>query len=166
MRLFLAFYPDSELNQALAELARGAQHHCGGRCLPQASLHLTLAFLGEVDETQGAALARWVGGLSCTPGEWTLDRWGYFGRSRVVWLGSSASQPELLALHRRLWRQLETFGVKDEPRPFQPHVTLLRKARRAPPEALDAPRLTWRYRHVRLVESRPGSRYRTLAMSA
>jgi 2'-5' RNA ligase len=95
-----------------------------------------------------------------------LDRLGHFPKPRIVWAGSQASNPALLALDAELWQALACHGFTAPQRDFTPHVSLVRQADRAAPESrLPAP-LRWRFDHLALVESKlddDGSRYRTLA---
>lgn len=171
MRLFLALRPDPALVECLADLAEQARQRCGGRVVPRASLHLTLAFLGEVPESRLDALTRFTEAFSCRPGTWPLDRYGHFRRGGIVWLGSSQPAPALATLYQELHQGLDELGLAPPPRPFLPHVTLLRHAKHTAPAALAAlprPALTWRYTQMELIHSRAMDgrrRYHTLARS-
>ncbi len=145
-----------------------AHARCGGRRMPDESLHLTLAFLGEVEAAQAAALVDWVNRLAVPPGEWRLSAWGRFQRPGIVWVGSQAPDTALAALHRRLWSQLEELGITGRPSRYVPHVTLLRRAERLETEGLPVPALTWRYHRLELIQSitdARGSHYVSLAHS-
>lgn len=168
MRLFLALEPPDELRQRLGELAELAQARCGGRRMPDDSLHLTLAFLGEVVEEQAASLSAWVGERSIPAGEWRLDAWGAFRRPGIVWVGGQTPDPALVRLHGSLWDGLAAFGFAHRPGHFVPHVTLLRRARRLETRGLPAIDLAWPWRRLSLVRSfteNDGARYETLARS-
>ncbi len=168
MRLFLALEPPLQLRSRLGELAELAQARCGGRRMPDASLHLTLAFLGEVAEARAAALSAWVGERSIPAGEWRLDAWGTFRRPGIVWVGSRSPDPALARLHAALWDELAAFGFNHRPGHFMPHITLLRRARRLETQGLPAVDLAWPYRRLALVRSyteNDGARYATLARS-
>lgn len=168
MRLFLALVPPPELRQRLGELADIARDRCGGRRMPNASLHVTLAFLGEVDEAKATELVEWVQGLAAEPGEWRLDRWGSFRRPGIVWVGSHAPDPSLERLHERLWGTLEPLGLGMRPARYTPHITLLRRATTLRLEGLPPVDLTLAYNQLELIQSiidERGARYRTLATS-
>ncbi|HSH47649.1 MAG TPA: RNA 2',3'-cyclic phosphodiesterase [Halomonas sp.] len=170
MRLFLALLPPAALKPALAGLADAAHLRCGGRRMADDSLHLTLAFLGEQNESMTARLAERVGAMRAPAGQWQLDRWGYFSRPGIVWVGSARPCAPLQALQAALWDALEALGIQGRPQAFLPHVTLLRRAKRPPGDELPAaPELQWRYRRlalVRSVASLEGSRYSVLARSS
>ncbi|MCE0732792.1 RNA 2',3'-cyclic phosphodiesterase [Halomonas sp. G15] len=169
MRLFLALEPPPALRARLGALADLAQAQCGGRRVPDESLHLTLAFLGEVETARAEALIEWLQGESHEGGEWRLDRWGTFRRPGIVWVGGSTPDPALGALQARLWDGLEALGHAGRPTRFVPHVTLLRRARQLSVEALAPVELTWRWRRLTLLRSftlQDGPRYEVLARSA
>lgn len=98
-------------------------------------VHLTLKFLGDVDEPRvpelGAALRRASSGCPKLP--LSVAGVGAFPRisdPRVVWLGIDGG-PELLELQLRLEHELSTLGFAREERRFHPHVTVARvKSRR------------------------------------
>lgn len=98
---------------------------------PEAPPHLTLAFLGEVDEERGAALAaalteRLAGRA---PFDVALAGVGAFPderRPRVVWVGCSVGAEELRGLAEEVRGVLRTLGLPVEARPFVPHLTLFR----------------------------------------
>ncbi|MGQ4877854.1 RNA 2',3'-cyclic phosphodiesterase [Billgrantia sp. LNSP4103-1] len=168
MRLFLALVPPAELRQRLGELADIAHAHCGGRRMPDETLHVTLAFLGEVEEAKAADLIEWVQGLAIAPGEWRLDRWGSFRRPGIVWVGGHQHDPALERLHRRVWASLEPLGFGARPARYTPHVTLLRRAVTLRLEGLPSVDQTWPYNRLELIQSildERGARYRTLAVS-
>ncbi len=169
MRLFLALEPPQALRGRLGELADAAHARCGGRRVPDASLHLTLAFLGEVAEGRADELAQWVGAMAIPPGEWRLDSWGRFQRPGILWVGGRTPDPALVHLQASLWQGLEALGFAGRPRRFVPHVTLLRRAARLDMEGLPPVDLAWPYRRLALVRSfteNAGARYEALAHSA
>ena len=169
MRLFLALEPPDALRARLGALADSAHARCGGRRVADESLHLTLAFLGEVEATRVEALAAWLQGESPAGGEWRLERWGTFRRPGIVWVGGDTPDPALAALQARLWDGLEALGHGGRPTRFVPHVTLLRRARRLSIEALPPIDLAWRWRRLTLLRSftlQDGPRYEVVARSS
>jgi RNA 2',3'-cyclic 3'-phosphodiesterase len=169
LRLFIALVPPPELRRQLGELAEMAHARCRGRRMPNESLHLTLAFLGEVNEERAAALSEWLPSFRVVPDRWQLDRWGHFRRPQILWAGSQAPQPELEALHHALWHDLALHGFKAERRRFLPHVTLMRRVTAPHFTRLPDFRLEWPYAQVELIQSvidERGARYVSLARSA
>jgi RNA 2',3'-cyclic 3'-phosphodiesterase len=134
-RLFVAADLDERTRSAIAELsarlAERLRRDPGvGRVgwIRADQLHLTLRFLGDIDEARVPAIRAAVGGLMTTPG---FDLWfeglGMFppaGRPRVVWLGVNEGRANLAAVYREIELRLQAAAVPPEPRPFQAHLTL------------------------------------------
>lgn len=106
-----------------------------------AGMHLTLAFLGELDsarlaEAQAAAeeaapvvmpFALHIAGLGS---------FGPLAAPRVIWAGVAGDLPALARLHAALAAALERRGFALDTRPFAPHLTLARVRAPLPPAAV------------------------------
>lgn len=168
MRLFFALVPDAALRAALGERALAMARQIGGRAVPPGNLHLTLAFIGEVEAARVAALESIHATLSTEPFTLTLDRIGEWHHAGVAWIAPGKVPPLLAALQARLNAALAAEGFAVESRPFRPHVTLVRRRARPLADTGCEP-LTWRIERVALMLSEPvGSaiRYRELDVSA
>ena len=93
------------------------------------NLHLTLAFLGDVDETRVpdaiAAVERATEGRG--PIELRLGDPGAFpslARPRVLWVGVEGDTPSLEALQTAVAREVEAARLPHDAKPFRPHLTL------------------------------------------
>jgi len=98
------------------------------RWVQAGGLHLTLKFLGEIDEAQAdrvkTILAQVAG--HHVPFALRLEGTGAFPAEkspRVLWVGFTAA-PELIALQDELDGALEAEGFAREKRAFKPHLTL------------------------------------------
>lgn len=155
-RLFFALWPSDRTAEALGQLAREVADECGGRPMPAAKIHLTLAFLGEVAPERFEAV---IGAARAVPPvafDLRIDRLGAFRRSKVAWAGITRMHPRLAELQQALERELRAREFALEERPFAPHVTLARKVERTlQPEAIEP--LVWRVRGYRLVRTEPGT---------
>ena len=105
-------------------------------------LHLTLKFLGGVEEARVPEISRAVSAAARVGEPFRLALRGAGGfpsldRARVWWVGVEPA-PELLALQARVEDGLAELGVEREDRPFHPHVTLGRTRRRAGAAAVRA----------------------------
>lgn len=149
------------------------------RWVPEANLHLTLRFLGELDEHRTAAvrdalMAAWTK----APFEASLGATGLFpprGAPRVVWLDVREGTDRLHELQQEVDRRLVRIGFGRERRPFRPHLTIGRvkridrRAQRSlsrTVEAIGVPPMEWTVDRVVLMESRlssEGAAYRELA---
>ena len=164
-RVFLALWPDDATRAALHHIARGLD--VGGRPVPRAHLHLTLAFPGTIEARQADCLAERLASLPADSIPILLDRLGHFAGARVAWLGPSRVPPALARLAAEARGLCLACGVETDDRPFVPHVTLRRFAR-APGGATIEPPIHWFAETVVLIESghdgHPGP-YRLLACS-
>lgn len=161
-RLFFALWPGDALRESLTPLLK-LKRECGGRALQPANLHITLNFIGMVDADSRDCLEQAAGEIVSPPFELTLDRFGYWPRPRVMWLGCSEMPDPILQLVSELNRVVELCGLEPERRPYHPHLTLLRKAKQAP--LAPAPELHWQVDDFVLVESAStpsGVEYRVL----
>jgi 2'-5' RNA ligase len=151
-RLFFAAWPAQEIQQSLGRLALELQPGCGGRAIPARNIHLTLVFLGDVERAslpRVEALARAVAASSF---ELNVDRVQYWRHNRIVWAGVEQCPPAALALVAQLETAASGAGMRVERRPYVPHITLLRDARRAPADAT-VPAIAWPVDRFALVES-------------
>ncbi len=161
-RVFFAVWPDDAVAKTLHALAGEAQKRCQGRVMRRETLHLTLAFLGEVSEARVAEARRVADAVVAAPFDFVLDRLGYWQHSRILWAGGVSPPLTLLAKH--LNDGLRAAGFRLDVRPFVAHLTLLRAARCGEVPALTAP-VAWPVAEFALVASKlssQGASYRTI----
>lgn len=161
-RLFFALWPHDSARAALERLAADVAQVCGGKPVEAAKIHLTLAFLGEVDDERRAHAIEAASTLAAPPFTLVLDRVGSFRRARVAWAGASEAPAALHALQASLEQRLRDRGFEPEERPFRAHITLARKTRERLPAASIEP-IAYACDRVALVASELSSgQYRTL----
>lgn len=160
-RLFLALWPEAALRARLAAYRDAWRWPSRAKPVDDATLHLTLHFIGAFARPRIPALAA---ALAAVPVREIVLRPG----EAEVWKGGIAvlridGDPALPELHERLGAVLADAGIALDPRPFAPHVTLARKAARAEVPA-ERPALDWHADGFALVESLPGrtARYEVL----
>ena len=150
--VFFALWPDDAVRAQLAHWSRELHGLCGGRPTRSENLHVTLAFLGSVEEARVAEVERAAGEVALSAATLVLDTPGYWKHNRIAWAGASAVPGELNAMVVELRNALTRSGIAFDAKPFVSHVTLLRDARvpRAMP-ALDP--IDWRLDGFALVRS-------------
>jgi 2'-5' RNA ligase len=131
MRLFFAIELPDDVQATLGRL-RPTDANRDYRWVDPASLHLTLAFLGEQSEDRllgleeiGAAAAR-----ASRTGRLHLGEAGSFGSRRtprVLWVDLAGDLEALLTLQSRLEAGLRQADFPVEERAFRPHITLARR---------------------------------------
>lgn len=131
LRLFAAIALPDEIKDRIAPLQRGV---AGAAWRARESLHLTLRFFGEIDETFARQLDDELALVRAGPFELTLKSAGWFGGAEphAVWLGVEESVL-LTTLAQRCERAARRAGLAAETRKFVPHVTLA-YCRGTPPE--------------------------------
>jgi 2'-5' RNA ligase len=160
-RLFVAVGLPNSVVAAAAETSSSLR-----ACLPAgisvrwvtpANMHLTVRFLGNVDDGRVPAIVEALRPpLGVAPFDVELDRCGVFPRSgapRVIWIGLSDGVASLRAMHEQLNDRLEPLGLPPEARDFSVHLTLARikdapsgssRDARACVASVQPPRIRWR----------------------
>ena len=150
-RVFYALWPPPELQGILADWARELQRHTGGKPLTAERIHVTLAFIGSVLPAQTQALLECGDGIAPPRAQLVLDQLGFWARKGILWAGSREPDPHLLRFVDQLHQRLRRLGFRLEDRPFRPHITLLRRARRR--ARTDIEPLVWPVNEFVLVRS-------------
>lgn len=150
MRLFAAMRLSPAAEDALAKAQETLRRAGRGSFPRREMLHLTLAFLGEVEDAAPAEAAmealRGTGAFSLT-----LEGTGRFGDT---WWAGVAENPALETLALGLQRDLRRRGFSLEERPWRPHITLVRHYRpKGEPPVLTLPPVTMEVGQVALLES-------------
>lgn len=131
MRLFVAIELPDEVNDALVETQAALRDAVHGRYVAPDALHVTLAFLGQVEGARVpvAIDALEEGCLGYEAFEASLGELGYFGRRRsaTLWQGLDGGE-ELSALARDVRASLRSEGFSLDEKAFLAHVTLMRAA--------------------------------------
>jgi 2'-5' RNA ligase len=132
-RLFFALWPSDEVRQAIRRSCKFPLHHCGGRPVAQENWHITLAFLGSVDEERRVCVEQMASAIQLPDLRLQLDQIGHWARPRVLWLGAHETPDELTELAKRLITGSKDCGLSLDKRPFKAHLTLKRKVKEPPP---------------------------------
>ncbi|HZR70533.1 MAG TPA: RNA 2',3'-cyclic phosphodiesterase [Burkholderiales bacterium] len=157
MRLFFALWPNAVTRTRLDRWGQSLHDVCGGRRTSAESLHLTLAFLGNVADARVPEVEAAMQRVAPRRFLLTLDTPGYWKKNSIAWAGTTAVPAELEALAADLRTELAAAGIPFDPQPFAVHVTLLRDARApAAMPALEA--IAWPVDGFALVAS-AGGRY-------
>lgn len=137
MRTFVALSVPAEPRAALAaEILRLRRTWPGaGRWSRTENLHLTLAFIGELEREEAVRAANAVAEISAVSFDWRFSGLGRFGGLGFLWAGFADPAP-VAALSQAVRMRLEDLGLPYDPKPFRPHVTLARDWRGPDADAL------------------------------
>jgi 2'-5' RNA ligase len=161
-RVFFALWPDPDIRAALVRATKAIVEQAAGRATPAENLHVTLAFIGELSESELVSVRKIspprLGRIGLA-----IDTLGYRKRAQLLWAAPGTVPPALFALEAGLWDRLADIGITRDRRAYLPHVTL---ARRAHPVKDTLAPVSWPVSEIALVESTlgpPHSTYEILA---
>lgn len=127
MRLFIAINFNNETRSRLLalrdELRSKAKH--GNFSAPE-NLHLTLAFIGEVNPKKVDTIKAIIDTVTFAPFTATIDRLGTFSRGTLWWAGLREDKP-IMDLQREVEHKLALCGFEMDGRKYHPHITLGRE---------------------------------------
>jgi 2'-5' RNA ligase len=161
IRTFIAVETPTSIRQRIEELQQSLAPHAEGvKWVDSEIVHLTIKFLGEVDERDIYDVCKRVKEVA---GAWTafecsVARAGAFpnaSRPRVIWAGVAQGTTELSEIHDALDDVLGELGYPRENRAFTPHFTIGRVRRTSPNPKLRAAvdsRADWQAGSFRVTE--------------
>jgi 2'-5' RNA ligase len=131
IRLFVALEIPTDLRSRLSQLQGGVP---GARWVTPEQYHLTLRFIGEVNEAVARDIDDVLSALHAACFTLELAGVGEFGSKlpRALWAGIRPCA-ELVRLQKKIEFAMQRLGLPAEERKFTPHVTLGR-LRNAPRE--------------------------------
>lgn len=123
-RLFTGLEIPSDVALGL-EMMRGGI--AGARWIDRESYHITLRFIGDIDDGLAREIAYALERVEAEPFALRLSGIGFFGASKphALYAGVEESA-ELRRLQATQERICQMLGMPPEPRKFTPHVTLAR----------------------------------------
>ena len=123
-RLFTGLEIPPDISQSLSMLRGGLP---GGRWIDPENYHVTLRFIGDIDDYVAREIANTLERVDRKPFEVTVQGLSSFGgkKPRAVVACIQPSRP-LMELQAELERLMRRFGLAPEGRKFIPHVTLAR----------------------------------------
>jgi 2'-5' RNA ligase len=153
--VFFALWPDQPLRRQLASWAQTAAQECGGRAMRTENLHLTLVFIGNVARERLSLLHEIVSSLAMPELGFAVDRIGCWRHNHIVWAAPTVVPQALPRFVAGMEMGLRNVGFALDERPYVPHVTLVRNARRGPKAESIGP-VRWNAERFVLVESVSG----------
>ena len=130
IRSFLAFELPADIKKTVKKvLGEVRQSDLNARWVKAENIHLTVVFLGNVNTAEVESIGEKVRGVCRGYGTFdiALKGIGCFPNSRrprVLWLGLDGDIKRMSHLRDALQGSLRDFGIKEEKRPFRPHLTL------------------------------------------
>jgi len=131
IRLFVGLELPAQIRTHLSILSGGVP---GARWVKPEGYHLTVRFIGEVDEGRFEDIAAALSRIRASAFDLTLEGVSTFGKENMphtLWVGVQRNDA-LQSLHAKVDRALVNIGFEPEGRKYSPHVTLARLRDAAP----------------------------------
>lgn len=122
MRLFVGLPIPIEIAQSLIRTVQTIDLPKARWTAPE-KYHLTLVFLGEVDEDRLPEIKHELAELDIPPLQLKINSLGSFSRTGVVF-AEVESTPGLLHLQAEIEERMVCCGFIQKSRPYRPHITL------------------------------------------
>ncbi len=129
MRLFVAVDIDDNLRRSITPLLKLLSSFKGIKAVEPENLHMTLKFLGEVDELKAGKIKRELEKIDFSPFEMEFSGIGFFPNSnymRVIWIGTKGEG--IYKLADEVEKGMKKLGFKKD-RDFKAHLTVGRVKR-------------------------------------
>jgi 2'-5' RNA ligase len=130
MRAFIAVTLPDEVRRALGVLQQRLREAVADvKWVEPEHLHVTLKFLGEIDDGQRAGVEALLSRSAAAEPSFPARLGGLGGfpsmsAPRIVWVGFEDGREPLTRLAGRLEAGIERLGLRREERPFSAHLTL------------------------------------------
>jgi len=130
IRSFLAFELPVDIKKIIMAVSEDVkQLPLDVRWVNVANIHLTIVFMGDVQEEEIKPIQEIVKGVCLGYGPFSIGikGIGLFGNRRnprVLWIGLDGAIGRMGYFRDNLQKKLRPFGIKEEKRRFKPHLTL------------------------------------------
>jgi len=154
-RVFFALTPDDQTQAAIYHqlvLTKKALTNSKIRWIKKDNLHLTLCFIGSVNNATLTTLIDNAKQIQFTEFSFQLDVSGYFKKPKIIWLGCKEKNESLNSLATNIKNVAEDSGIPLGNPTFKPHITLARNCNEKIPELKMDP-ILWIVKHFCLMES-------------
>ena len=121
LRLFVGIELPPEVKLKVSLICSGVP---GAKWVDAGNLHVTLRFIGEVDEGVASDIDATLAQIRAPRFSLALAGVGHFGL-RMLWAGIERN-PALIHLHEKVESTVARLGFEPEGRRYAPHVTLAR----------------------------------------
>jgi 2'-5' RNA ligase len=149
-RLFFALWPDDETRQLINKFNQSIKSEGLKKVNPD-NLHVTLVFLGNINAEVEVILRQSIEKISVQPFVLHFDQLDFWQKPRILCISTRSYDSQLSILVNAIKKKVELCGIKTEDRPYKPHITLARKARKVIDIAILP--IEWKAESFCLVES-------------
>ncbi len=132
MRSFIAIDLPKRIKERIRSIQRDFDFLRDKKFVNPEQAHITLKFLGEVEEEKIEHIRREISGIETEPFVINLRGVGFFPESlrtiRVIWIGLRRDDgfDALSSLHQEIENRMKSLGFPEEKNKFSPHITICR----------------------------------------
>jgi len=126
MRLFIAInFDDKTVNNIYKEVNALKDRSLKGRFVHKEHIHLTIEFLGEVQDEKVNEIQKMIFNTHFDPFEIVISNLGVFHTKHgdIYWLGIKDNE-DLFKLYNDIHNSLKQMNIEVQERPYTPHITL------------------------------------------
>ena len=152
MRLFFGLKPDP---QTAMDIIDWREHSLPpmARPVPVDNLHVTLAFLGEVQDRYLEELIDLADHVRSDRFELRINQLGFWSKPKILWIGPDETPQTVSQLSKMLGNVRRRMGFRAEKKEFLPHISIARRCDRPPPASTLKPDFTIKFDRFTLYES-------------
>ena len=132
MRAFIAIELPEDIRKALAQLQNRLKS-CGAdvKWVEPNNIHLTLKFLGEIDDTQFNKITSILQNFLASANSFSavISSIGAFpniNSPKVIWIGIDKGDNEVKVIAKSLENEIKNVGIAMEDKSFSSHITIAR----------------------------------------
>lgn len=130
-RYFFALSPDLSSRMQIQHIMKRLPDDPSLKLQTTANLHQTLLFLGQLNQQQINALLKHTDSIRCPMINMQFDHLSYWAVPKILCLTSRAPTADLYDLVKKLQHIAIEAEIDVDVKPYQPHITLARKASEA-----------------------------------
>jgi len=164
MRLFFGLKPDPQTALDIIDWRERSLPPMA-RPVPVDNLHVTLAFLGTVQDRYLEELFDLADQVRLGPIDLRINQLGFWSKPKILWIGSDEIPQSVSQLAKMLGNVRRRMGFRADKKEFLPHITIARRCERPPPASALKPDFTIYFDRFTLFESsriKSGLYYRAL----
>jgi 2'-5' RNA ligase len=131
IRAFVGFFTTKKLYEHIEKLEKQTESFIKGKWVEPQNLHMTFQFLGDIEEEKLMDIIKNIQTVAnkYKPIQVKYRSLGVFpsiDKARVLWIGVSDGSNQLRDLAKEVIRVNRRSGIREEGKPFHPHVTVCR----------------------------------------
>jgi RNA 2',3'-cyclic 3'-phosphodiesterase len=149
-RLFFALWPDEATRQQCVKIGNAVLTE-KAQPVQAPNIHVTLLFLGNIDSDKEEGIKQELATIPVPRLTLRFDNLSFWKKPGILCLTATDPSPEIETLVEVLSRLSRKLDIPIDERPFNPHVTLVKKVKTQTPLEFDP--IIWHSSSICLVES-------------